>query len=302
MDDPESLGTLVVKEVGPFYSIMLPHGNIPIGYHTVASRVSQPLRIYSRPGDKVFEILSLLRDSAQDFSRFAFVHTPDDCNIDISIQGDQAIVRLTNMNHTHSFRIQPTATVLARVLKASWQFFSEWDRTANCPGITHNVQFEISELQSSGSQFPGSPTTELLPWKAIPCENDSYTLRHGSSYGLELTNNSGYDLYPTVQWFDPSNEFTFGKLVLKLKLQTETYSNFSLRYMVSASLQPVPPRCPAEEGRRFSHRWLWLWWIPSSFHSNLGCRTFLVFEGITLFSARGPIVRCPVIPLGQVPA
>ena len=204
---------------------MQPHGNIPIGYHTVASRVRQPLRIYSGPGDK--EILSFLRDSAQDFSRF---DTPDDCNIVISIQGDQAIVRLTNMSHTHSFCIQPTAAVLARVLKASWQFFSELDRTADFPGITQNVQFKISELRSSGSRFPGAPTTELLPCKAIPCENDSFILQHGSSYGLQLTNNSGYDLYPTVQWFDPSNDFKFGKLVLKLKLQTETYSPLDTWY------------------------------------------------------------------------
>jgi len=220
MDDPESRGTLVVKEVGPFYSIALPNGNFSTGCQTVASRVSRPLRIYSRPGDKVF--LSLLQGSAQDFPWFAFVNSPDDYDIDLSMQGDQ--VRLTNMSHTHGFCIQLPAAELARVLKASWQFFSEWDRTADCPDITHKVHVEIFELQSSGSQFPGAPTTELLPWKAIPCENNSFTLRYGSSYGLKLTNNSGYDLYPLVQWFDPSNEFKFGKLVLKFELQTETYS------------------------------------------------------------------------------
>ena len=215
MDDLDSRGTLVVDKVGPFYSIMLPRGNVAIGYHSVASRVSQPLRIYSRPGDKAFEIL---RDSAQDFSQFAFVRTPDDCNVDISVQGDQAIVRLTSMSHNYGFRIQPTTAVLAHMLRAPWQFFSELDRTAYCPGITDTVQFEISELQSSASQFPGAPTTELLPWKAIPCEKDSFTLRHGFSYGLELTNNSSYDLYPMVQWFGLSDKFKFGELLSKLQL------------------------------------------------------------------------------------
>jgi hypothetical protein len=133
------------------------------------------------------------------------------------MQDDQAIVRLRNMGNTQGFRIKPTASELARILKASWQFFSELDRTADFSDITQFVQVHIYELKLSRFRFPGAPTAELHPSEAVPYTDDPFTLRQGSYYGLKLINNSRYDLYPTMQYFDPSNEFKFGTLVLSLK-------------------------------------------------------------------------------------
>ncbi|KAF8958347.1 caspase domain-containing protein [Flammula alnicola] len=225
MDCQRPSGTLIIEEVGSFYSIMRPaHTGFPMGNSAVATRVKeerqQPLRIYSRPGDKVFEFLSPLRDSAQGFSGFVIVLTPEESNIDISLQDDQAIVRLRNMGNTQGLRIEPTASELARILKASWQFFSELDRTEDFPDITQCVQVHIYELKMSPIRFPGAPTAELQASEAVPYASDSFTLRQGSYYGLKLTNNSRYNLYPTVQYFDPSNEFKFGTLVLNLKRRT----------------------------------------------------------------------------------
>ena len=246
MNCPQPNASLVVDEVGSFYSIMQPaHTGFPMGNNAVATRVKeerhQPLRIYSRLEDKVFEFLSPLRDSAQDFSGFDIVLTPEESNIDISMQHDQVLVRLRNMGNTQGFRIKPTASELARILKASWRFFSELDRTADFPEITRCVQVDIYELKKSPFRFPGSPTAELHVSEAVPYANDSFTLRQGSYYGLKLTNNSRYNLYPIVQYFDPSNEFKFGMSVLNLKRRTEIL--FSRRYFVSPSLQSVQSRC-----------------------------------------------------------
>jgi hypothetical protein len=246
MDCQQPSGTLIIKEVGSFYSMMRPdHTWFPVGNNAVATRVKeerhQPLRIYSCPGDKVFELLAPLRDSAQNFSGFEIVLTPEECNIHISMQGDQAIVRLRNMGSAQGFRIEPSASELARILNASRQFFSELDRTADFPDITQCVQVHIYEWKMSPFRFPGAPTAELHASEAVPYANSSFTLRQGSYYSLKLINNSRYNLYPTVQYFDPSNEFKFGMLVLYIKRRTEI--SFSRRYFVSPPLQSVQPRC-----------------------------------------------------------
>jgi hypothetical protein len=244
MDCQQPNGSLVVDELGPFHSVMrLADTGFPMGNNAVATRVKKPLRIYSRPGDKVFEFLAPLWDSVQDFSGFVIVPTPEESNINIAMQDDQAIVRLRTMGNTQSFRIEPTASGsdLARILKASWQFFSELDRTADFPDITQCVQVHIYELKTSPFRFPGAPTAELHASDAVPYANDSVTLRQGLSYGLKLINNSRYNLYPTVQYFDPSNEFKFGMLVLNLKRRTQIL--FSCRYFVSTPPQSVQPRC-----------------------------------------------------------
>ncbi|KDR74408.1 hypothetical protein GALMADRAFT_227464 [Galerina marginata CBS 339.88] len=81
--------------------------------------------------------------------------------------------------------------------------------TADFPSITKHVQVEIYELHKSQSKFPGSPATEILPATAVPYENDSFSLKPGSLYGLKLTNNSSYDLYPTVRYSDGSKSDTW---------------------------------------------------------------------------------------------
>jgi hypothetical protein len=163
MECQQRSGTLIIEEVGSFYSTMRPaHAGFPMTYIAVATRVKeerhQPLRIYSRPRDKVFEFLSPPQDSAQDFSGFVVVLTPEECNIDISMEDDQAIVRLRNMGNTQGCRIKPTPSEVGRILKASWQFFSELDRTADFPDLTQFVQVHIYELKMSRFQFPRAPT------------------------------------------------------------------------------------------------------------------------------------------------
>jgi len=122
------------------------------------------------------------------------------------------MVRASNTGNSQGFRIEPTASELARILKASWQFFSELDHTADFPDITQCVQVHIFELTRSPFRFPDAPVGELHASEAVPYARDSFTLRQGSYYGIKLINNSHYNLYPTVQYFDPNNEFKFDTL------------------------------------------------------------------------------------------
>ena len=268
MDCPQPNGSLVVDELGPFYSIMKPADpGFPVGNNAVATRSRQgqprPVRIFSRS-----EHISRILSPMQDFSQFIINHTPEECDIVISAEDNQAIIQPKNMGSTQGFRIEPTPSELARILKASWRFFSELDRTADFPDITQCVQVDIYELTMSSFRSPGAPTAEPHACEAAPFSSDSFTLRQGSYYGLKLTNNSLYNLYPTVQYFDPSNEFKFGTSILNLKRQREIL--LSCRYIVSPPLQSVQPRCAVESRWRFSYHWLWLWQIDSSFYSIFG--------------------------------
>jgi len=214
MDCPQPNGSLVVDELGSFYSIMRPADpGFPVGNNAVATRSRQgqprPVRIFSRSED-----ISKILFPIQDLSQLIITHTPEECDIVISVEGDQAIVCPRNMGDTQGFRIEPTASDLARILKASWRFFSELDRTADFADIMQCVQVDIYELTMSSFRFPGAPTAELHASEAAPFASDSYTLRQGSYYGLKLTNNSRHDLYPLVQYFDPSNEFRYCTFVL----------------------------------------------------------------------------------------
>ena len=270
MDYPQSDGSLVVDELGSFYSIMQPAGpdKFFMGSNAVAIRSRQgqpqPVRVYHGRSEDISKILSSIQDSSQ----FIISHVPQDCDIVISVEDDQAIVRPRNMGNTQGFRIEPTPSELARTLKASWRFFSELDRTGDFPDITQCVQVHIYELTMSSFRFPGAPTAELHASEAAPFASDSLTLRQGTYYGLKLTNNSRYNLYPTVQYFDPSNEFKFGTSVLNLKRQREIL--FSRRYFISSPLQSIHSRCAVGSRRRFSYHWLWLWRITTSSYSILG--------------------------------
>ena len=152
----------------------------PMSGNAIATQVKeerqQALCIYSRPGDNAFEFLSPLQDSAQDFSGFVIILTPEESNIDTSMQDNQVIVHLRNMGNTRGFRIEPTASELACILKALWQFFSELDCTADFPDITQWVQVHIYELKMSPFQFPGAPSPELHASEAVPYASDSFAL------------------------------------------------------------------------------------------------------------------------------
>jgi hypothetical protein len=224
MDCPQPNGSLVVDELGPFYSIMrTADPGFPMGSNAVATRSRQgqprPVHIYCLSED-----ISKILSPSQDISRLIITHTPEGCDIIISMEDHQAIVRASNMGNTQGFPIEPTASELARILKASWQFFSELYHTADFPDITQCIQVHIFELTMSPFRFPD----------AVPYARDFFTLRQGSYYGIELINNSRYNLYPIVQYFDPSNEFKFGTLGLSLKRQTEIL--FSRRHIVSSTL------------------------------------------------------------------
>lgn len=78
----------------------------------------------------------------------------------------------------------PTYVDLARIFKASRRFFLELNRNANSPDIENHVQVEIYELHDSRCLFPESPTVELGPLGAAPCQSNSLTLRLGALMAL----------------------------------------------------------------------------------------------------------------------
>ncbi|KDR74411.1 hypothetical protein GALMADRAFT_141453 [Galerina marginata CBS 339.88] len=212
MDYPIPVGTLVVDEVASFCSILRLTGNaIPIAGNAVAVRVKQakhpPFRIYSCPQSKVLDIPSILR-SSEDFSTFAVVSAPEECDIAVYVEDAHTVFQLRNIRGAQCFCIEPTAEELGRILKTSWQFVCELNRSVDFSNITQHVRAEMYQF----TELTGAPTAEHLLWNPVPYDMDFFTLRQGCSYGLQLTNDSSYDLYPTVQIFDPRNEFKFETL------------------------------------------------------------------------------------------
>ncbi|KDR74409.1 hypothetical protein GALMADRAFT_141452 [Galerina marginata CBS 339.88] len=208
MDSPEPEGTLVVDEVGSFYSILRYGGKgIPITGNAIALCTKQgkrrPFRIHSRSHSSgtVLDIPSLL-DSSKDFSNFVVASSLEECDLDVSVEDPHTIFRLRNIRGAECLCVQPTSEELARILKASSRFFSELDHTADFPDITQHIEVKMYE-------FARALTTDTIPPKPVPYESHCFALRAGYSYCLQLTNKSPYDLYPTVHHFDPKDEFKF---------------------------------------------------------------------------------------------
>lgn len=219
----EPLGVLVVEKLGPFSTILKvpPDGsNIELSQpQAVALRTKMgqrvDLRLYVPQGDAsrlCREAFLSLVDREHDLESVHLVENPDAADFELAMENEKVVFlfrdqRVTQHGHTRLFEgVEPTPEELAHVLKAAAYFYWKLNRTNNNPTINSGVQVELHKLlppkirrfdEEGDGLKPIGPNLYDTVMEVIADEN--------IPYGFKLTNNTAYDLYPNLFYFDLSD-------------------------------------------------------------------------------------------------
>jgi len=222
------LGVLVVDKLGPFSTILkLPPGasNLTLRQPSVALRTKlgrkEDLRLYI-PSDDVSracrEALLSLMNREQDLESISLVDKLGDADFELAMENEKVVFlfrdqRVTQHGHTRLFEaVDPTPDELAPVLKAAAYFYWKLNRTNNNPDINSGVQVELYKLlpprirrfdDVGGGLTPTGPNLYDDTIMGVVADENI-------PYGFKLTNNTEYDLYPNLYYFDLS-DLSIGK-------------------------------------------------------------------------------------------
>ena len=219
----DPLGTLVVDKLGPFSTILkapLPGAsNFVLSQPAVALRTKvgqrYDLRLYVPDGDALRlcrEALLSLMDGESDFEFISIVDTSDGADFELVMENEKVIFffrdqRVTQHGHTRLFEsVGSTPEELAHVLKAAAYFYWKLNRTNNNPIINSGVPVELYELLPPSIRRFNEVGNGLEP--IGPNLNDTImevVADENIPYGFKLTNNTAYDLYPNIFYFDLSD-------------------------------------------------------------------------------------------------
>jgi len=219
----DPLGILVVEKLGPFSTILkVPSGgsNFALSQpHAVALQTKMgqgfDLRLYISDGDAsrlCREAFLSLMDRERDLGSICLVDKPDAADFELAMENEKVIFlfrdqRVTQHGHTRLFEgVEPTPEELAHVLKAAAYFYWKLNRTNNNPIINSGVQVELFKLlppairkfnEDGDGPKPIGPDLYDTVMEVVANEN--------IPYGFKLTNNTAYDLYPNLFYFDLSD-------------------------------------------------------------------------------------------------
>jgi len=210
------LGVLTVDRLGPFSTILkLPHGasNFIPSQPSVALRTKmgrkEDLRIYI-PDDEAsracHEALLSLMDREQDLESIYLVDKLEDADFELAMENEKIVFlfrdqRVTHHVHTRLFEaVESTSEELVPVLKA---FYWKLNRTNNDPDIDSHVQIElppgIRRIGDVGRDLTStSPNLYDKTFMGVVVDENI-------PFGFKLTNNTAYDLYPNLFYFDLSD-------------------------------------------------------------------------------------------------
>lgn len=219
----DPLGVLVVDKLRPFSTILkVPPGGSKFVLsqpQAVALRTKMgqrfDLRLYV-PDDDAFRLcrkaLLLLMNPERDFESIYLVDKPDDADFELAMENEKVIFffrdqRVTQHGHTRLFEgVESVPEELAHVLKAAAYFYWKLNRTNNNPVISSGVQVELYKLlppnirrfnEDGDGLKPIGPNLYGTVMEVVADEN--------IPYGFKLTNNTAYDLYLNVFYFDLSD-------------------------------------------------------------------------------------------------
>ena len=246
------LGALVVEKLGPFSTILkvpLDGSNFVLSQpQAVALRTKMgqrfDLRLYVPDGDAsrlCHEAFLSFMDRERDFESIFLVDNPDAADFELAMENDKVVFifrdqRVTQHGHTRLFEgVEPTPEELAHVLKAAAYFYWKLNRTNNNPIINSGVQVELYKLLPPTIRRFNEPGDGLKPigpnlydtvMEVVADEN--------IPYGFKLTNNTAYDLYPNLFYFDLS-DLSIGECYPCLSMRRLFNFNTSVAYYEASS-------------------------------------------------------------------
>jgi len=207
------LGTYIVDKATSFYSTMKPAGGLSIS--TLSSGLAafqtqmgkgNALRLYD-PG----RVEEILRVRGYDLRNIQFVDSPDKAHLELGIQENQLVITVRDTKATQHGRYQlPTMEVtwdkFGSFLKKTQSFYRELDRSSVDIDVIKDIGVEFYRLQGMPSFFEDNEP-ELWPSSSnlLQAGMIHLVVEEGCSYGVKLTNNGPYDLYPSLFYFDNSD-------------------------------------------------------------------------------------------------
>lgn len=217
--EPNPLGTYVVDQATSFYSIMKPAGDLPIsglpsGLAAFQTQIGQgdPLRLYiPKPSHRLTSpgrIDQILRD----LRNVKLVDSRHKAHLELSIQENHVVITVRDTKATqHGYYRLPTIEVtwdkLGSFLRKAQSFYRELDRSSVDIDVMKDIGVEFYQLQEAASSFFEDNEAEMWPSGSNLLHDGMIYLvvKEGRSYGVKLTNNGPYDLYPSLFYFDNSD-------------------------------------------------------------------------------------------------
>ncbi|KIM41910.1 hypothetical protein M413DRAFT_410348 [Hebeloma cylindrosporum] len=219
------LGTLIVDKLGAFSAdLKLPPGapSFILSQPSIALQTKtgqrKDLRLYVPSHDDLgacHDALIQLMDREHEFDSIDLVDNPDDADFVLAMENanvaffyrDERILR-HGLNRLYK-NVVPTPEELAPVLKSAAHFYWKLNRTNNNPEVNSGVQVELYRLlppkirrfdDLNGGLSPIGPNLHEGSIMNVVVDTDL-----NIPYGFKLTNNTSYDLYPYLFYFDLSD-------------------------------------------------------------------------------------------------
>ena len=220
------LGILIVDKLGPFSTdLKLPHGAFyfTLGQPSIALQTKighrKDLQLYV-PSDDGFGacydvLIKLLELEWNLLESINFVDKPADADFELAME-NQCIIflyrdkRVIQYGLTQLYyQVMPIPEELAPVLNSAAHFYWKLNRTNNNPGINNSVQVELHRLLPPKIQTLKDISESLVPIGPNLYEDGIMKVVADTDlnipYGFKLTNNTPYDLYPYLFYFDLSD-------------------------------------------------------------------------------------------------
>jgi hypothetical protein len=217
------LGTLIVDTLRPFSTdLKLPSGapSFTLEQPSVAlqTKIGQRKDLQLYVDDNIgacHDVLVKLLDRNHDLASINFVHEPEDADFELAME-DQNIIflyrdkRVTQHGLTRLYEhVIPTPEELAPVLKSAAHFYWKLNRTNNNSDINNTVQVELHRLLPPKIHTFNDIDGGLVPIGPNLYEDGTMNVVADTDlnipYGFKLTNNTPYDLYPYLFYFDLSD-------------------------------------------------------------------------------------------------
>jgi len=221
------LGTYIVDKATSFYSILKPadkltisDSSLPSGLVAFQTKLGQGnvLRLYVRePSDRLTHPTHrdlILQACGNDLHHILFVNFQNEAHLELAVQENRVVITVRDTKITQHGRFQLPTTIIAMnklglFLNKALSFYRELDHCGADTEVVEDVNVEFYKLQDTPSFSEDVCELELSPSGANLHHDGAIHLavEDGCSYGVKLTNDGPYDLYPGLFYFD-SNDLT----------------------------------------------------------------------------------------------
>ncbi|KDR74089.1 hypothetical protein GALMADRAFT_280580 [Galerina marginata CBS 339.88] len=174
----------------------------------------EPLRLYVSPGTNYQAsrecLLPLLQNPDYGLHNVSLVDEPDSAHLKISVERNKAIIRLID-KRVRKYGLNPRFPTIdahpdkmVPFFQSASQYFWELYRKSDDVGLMKDVQVSFYELNECQSPFSDVKRPELsATGRNLYQDNQvNIVVKEDRIYGIKLTNNSLYDLYPRLLYFD----------------------------------------------------------------------------------------------------